>query len=119
MADKTKLDLHQIVAFTRLLRAPVFNPGGTIADTPCPCNSKCGCNDKPDCCEMKCGCDGDTSRGLGEEIERTISTLSDPKYSAILESFDPGNVKTITDFINLATQARAKVNVANVAKGKV
>jgi hypothetical protein len=80
MAEKHNLDLHHIVAFTRLVRIPVLNPGESAADTMCPCNAKCSCADNTSCCENKCGCDGDTSRESDlEDGQRTISLLSDPQ----------------------------------------
>jgi hypothetical protein len=109
---ENKLDLKQIIAFTRLVQSPVFiDKAGPVEDCSgkCGCNAACGCNAKPSCCEWICGCDQKPSGEKSLDDARTISALSDPKYTAIVESFDPGAVKTITDFMHLATYVQSRI----------
>jgi hypothetical protein len=101
-----KLNLRQIVTFTRLISSRVVaDPIGLASADYSGCNAVCGCNDKPSCCEQKCDCD---QKSLGaNSIDDAIWT--DPKYRAILDAFDPSAVKTITDFLNLTNQVQSKL----------
>ena len=76
-----KLNLRQIVTFTRLISSRVVaDPIGLASADYCGCNAVCGCNDKPSCCEQKC--DGDQKSLGANSIDDAIWT--DSKYRAIL-----------------------------------
>jgi len=93
---KTPLTLSQIVLFAKL--SSVVGP---VASDYCPCNSACGCNDKPSCCEAKCGCHGKSTFSDPEEImQRT-------EFEKIIESFDAEKVRTIAEFIKISELVKA------------
>ncbi|MDF0645966.1 MAG: hypothetical protein P0111_18210 [Nitrospira sp.] len=76
---------------------PIGCPGN------CGCNPMCGCESKPGCCEDKCECE------RKPRVEDILTTISNPAFREVVQGLDIRRVKSVNDFVGLASEIRKKI----------